>query len=266
MARGTSESPPLIDTHAHLDDPKLAKDEAGVLTRAREAGVAGIVSVGADLTSSRAAIELAAREDMVRATVGIHPHDAGEVTEDTWAALEELAGDDQVVAVGECGLDYYRDLSPRETQRAVFARHLALAQAVELPVVVHCREAYEDCLDILDAECSPPIRGVLHCFQGDAAVARQTLELGLLIGLGGSLTLPREQELRQVVAELSIDRIVLETDAPYLTPRPKRGRNEPAYVRFVASRLAELHGVSQHRVAQATTENAVRLFGLPRHT
>jgi TatD DNase family protein len=170
-----------------------------------------------------------------------------------------------VVAVGECGLDYYRDLSPRDVQRRVFARHLALARSAELPVVVHCRDAYEECLDILEAECGASICGALHCFQGNAAAARRAIELGLFIGLGGSLTFPREEELRQVVGELSIDRIVLETDAPYLTPRPKRGRNEPAYVRFVASRLAQLHGVSQHRVAQATTDNAVRLFGLRRH-
>jgi len=255
--------PPLIDSHAHLDAPKLAADEAGVLARARQAGVCTIITVGADMPSSRAAVALASRHPHIYAAVGIHPHDADSAAAADWEELECHLAHPRVVAVGECGLDYFRDLSPHDVQRRVFARHLALARAADLPVVVHCRDAYADCLDILAAECEPPIRGVLHCFQGDADVARRTLDLGLAIGLGGSITFPREQALRQVVATLPLERLVVETDAPYLTPRPRRGRNEPAYVRLVAERLAELLSVDVERVAHATTATATELFRLP---
>jgi len=253
----------LIDTHAHLDDAKLARDEAGVLERARLAGVARVVSIGTDVPSSRVCAELARRQPMVLATAGIHPHDATEADETSWAELERLAAGERVVAVGECGLDYYRDLSPRDVQRRVFARHLALASAAGLPVVIHCRAAYAECLEVVRSERSAPVRGVLHCFQGDAAAARGALELGLFIAVGGSLTFPREEALRRVVATLPLERLLVETDAPYLTPRPKRGRNEPAYVQHVARRLAEVLGTSFERVAEATTANARTLFGIP---
>ena len=169
----------------------------------------------------------------------------------------------KVVAVGECGLDYFRDLSPRPVQRQVFARHLALAREQGLPVIVHCREAYADCLDILATAGPAPLRGVLHCFQGDAAVARGTLDLGLFLGIGGAITFPREAALRGVVGALPVGRLVVETDAPYLTPRPHRGRNEPAHVRLVAERLALLLRAPLGRVAEATTRNARELFSLP---
>jgi TatD DNase family protein len=222
--------------------------------------VVAIVSVGADLASSRVAIALAARHAMVRASVGVHPHDAAKVANADWAALGRLCREPHVVAIGECGLDYFRDLSPRDVQRRVFARHLALAREVGLPVIVHCRDAYGDCLAILAAECPRPVRGVLHCFQGDAESARRALELGLCIGLGGSITFPREEALRRVVAGLPLDRLVIETDAPYLTPRPRRGTNEPACVRLVADRLAEVLRLPLERVAEATTANARALF------
>ena len=258
-----SHPPVLVDSHAHLDDPKLAADEAGVLDRARAAGVACVLSVGADVASSRAAVALAARHEMVYASVGVHPHEASTVTDDTWRELERLARQPKVVAVGECGLDYFRDLSPRDVQRRVFAHHLALAQSARLPVVVHCRDAYDDCLAILAAECPLPVRGVLHCFQGTADVARRALDLGLHLGIGGSLTFPREEALRRVVATLPLDRLLVETDAPYLTPRPRRGTNEPAYVRLTAECLAGLLGVSLDRVAETNTANARALFRLP---
>ncbi|MFP4056709.1 MAG: TatD family hydrolase [Candidatus Brocadiia bacterium] len=252
----------LIDSHAHLDDAKLAADEEGILARAREAGVCRVVNAGADLASSRASVELARRRPMVAAAVGVHPHDAASVTETVWAEVERLAGGAGVIAVGETGLDFYRDLSPREVQRRVFARHLALAEALDLPVIIHCREAYGECLDVVRAERAPPVRGVLHCFQGDRAAARGALDLGLCLGIGGVLTFPREDALRRVVAGLPLERLLVETDAPYLTPRPKRGRNEPAYVRFVARRLADVAGLSFERVAAATRATAGQLFGL----
>lgn len=253
----------LIDSHAHLDDRKLARDEAGVLARAREAGVVAVVNAGADMASSRRSVDLARRQPMVFASVGIHPHDASDADEAAWPELQRLAADDRVVAIGECGLDYFRDLSPRDVQRRVFARQLALADALDLPIIIHCRDAYDDCLEIVRAERQAPVRGVLHCFQGDAAAARGALDLGLYVAVGGSLTFPREEALRQVVATLPLDRLMVETDSPYLTPRPKRGSNEPAYVSLVARRVAEVLDASFERVAEATTTNAKAAFNLP---
>jgi len=252
----------LVDSHAHLDERWLADNGGAILERAAAVGVAGVVVVGTDLPSSRGAVEMAGRQEMVFATVGVHPHDASSVTEADWAELRQLAGRPKVVAVGECGLDYFRDLSPRDVQRRAFARHLALAREVGLPAVIHCRDAYEECLGIIRSEGARPVRGVMHCFQGDAEAARGALDLGLYLGIGGSLTFPREEALRRVAAGLPLERLVVETDSPYLTPRPKRGRNEPAYVRFAAERLAEVLGVSLERVAEATTSNARDLFVL----
>lgn len=253
----------LIDSHAHLDGRKLAPRQDELLARAREAGVVAVVNIGADVPSSRASVALARRHSMVYATVGIHPHDAKDADEASWAELERLTADERVVAIGECGLDFFRDLSPRGVQRAVFARHLALAERLELPVVIHCRDAYLDCLEVLRAERQAPVRGILHCFQGDGDAARGALDLGLHIALGGSITFPRDEALRRVVSELPLDRLLVETDCPYLTPRPKRGRNEPAYVRLVAEHLASLLGVPFERVAEATTANARAVYGLP---
>jgi TatD DNase family protein len=222
-----------------------------------------VVNVGADLASSRCAVELAQRRAAVFATLGVHPHDAKSVDDADMAELKRLAGEARVVGIGECGLDFFRDLSPRDAQRRVFAQHLALAWEVGLPIVIHCRDAYDDCLEIVGSEREPPVRGVLHCFQGDPEAGRRALDLGLHIGIGGSLTFPREETLRRVVADLPLERLLVETDSPYLTPRPRRGRNEPAYVRFVAERLAEVLNVSFERVAEATTSNARQLFDLP---
>jgi TatD DNase family protein len=253
----------LIDSHAHLDDGRLATDEEGVLARARAAGVRYVVNAGADLASSRRSVDLARRQPMVFATVGIHPHDASTAGPSELEELERLARSPRVVGIGESGLDYFRDLSPREAQRRAFARHLALAAATGLPIVIHCRNAYEECLEIVRSERSAPVRGVLHCFEGDAAAARRALDLGLCLGIGGTITFPREEALRGLVAGLPLERLLVETDSPYLTPRPKRGRNEPAYVALVAARLAAVLGASLERVASETTENARELFGLP---
>lgn len=250
----------LVDTHAHLTDPQLAGDEDGVLARAEAAGVAAIVDVGTDLATSRAAIERARRCPAIFATAGVHPHDAKVADEAAFAELRRLAAEARVVAVGECGLDYFRDHSPRDVQRRVFARQLALAKELGLPAVIHCRDAYADCLDIVAAELGAEARGVLHCFLGDAASARRALDLGLHLGIGGGLT--RQEALRPVVAALPIERLLVETDCPYQTPRPRRGRNEPAFVRLVAECLAATLGVPFERVAEATTANARQLFRL----
>jgi len=263
MAEDSQDRAELIDSHAHLDDRKLAREEEGVLARARAAGVVCVVDVGADLVSSLYASQLARRRPGVFATVGVHPHDAELVVPGDLEELKRLAAGERVVGIGECGLDFFRDLSPRDVQRRVFADQLALAEEAGLPVVIHCRDAYAECLEIVRGAARPPVRGVLHCFQGDAAAARGALDLGLCLGIGGVLTFPREEALRRVVAGLPLDRLLVETDAPYLTPRPKRGRNEPAYVRFTAERLAEVLGVPLECVAAATTASARELFHLP---
>lgn len=259
----------LVDSHAHLGDAQLAGDLAGVLARASAAGVAAVVDVGADVASSRLAVATASRWPAVWATVGVHPHDAAGADDAAFAELRRLAAEPRVVAIGECGLDYFRDLSPRDVQRRVFARQLALARELGLPAVIHCRsaqaegsDAYAECLDVVAAELGCPARGVLHCFQGDGAVARRALGLGLRIGIGGSLTFPREEALRRTVAELPLERLLLETDCPYLTPRPKRGRNEAAYVRHTAECLAALLRLPLGRVAEATTAGARELFAI----
>ncbi len=252
--------PVLVDSHAHLSDPQLARDLAGALARAQAAGVAAVVDVGTDLASSRLVVATAGRHPGVFATVGIHPHDAKTADDAAFAELRQLAASPRVVAIGECGLDYYRDLSPREVQRRVFARHLALAKELGRPVVIHCRDAYGDCLDIVHAELGAAAHGVLHCFLGDAASARRALDLGLHLGIGGGLT--SQDALRPVVAALPLERLLVETDCPYQTPRPKRGKNEPAFVRLVAECLAGVLGVPFERVAEATTANARHLFRL----
>ncbi len=238
----------------------MAGDLEAVLARAQAAGVAAVVDVGTDVASSRFVVATASSHPVLFATVGIHPHDAKTADEAALAELRQLAASTRVVAIGECGLDYFRDLSPREVQRRVFAQQLALSKELGRPAVIHCRDAYADCLDIVRAELGAEAHGVLHCFLGDAAAARRALDLGLHLGIGGGLT--RQEARRPVVAALPIERLLVETDCPYQTPRPRRGRNEPAFVRLVAECLADVLGVPFERVAEATTANARRLFRL----
>ena len=249
----------LIDSHAHLDDRAFAKDRAAVIVRCFEASI-GVITIGADLESSREAVRLAARHRGIWATVGVHPHDAKTVTDAVLSELETLAG--RAVGIGEIGLDYYRDLSPRDVQRRVFADQLALARRLELPVAIHDRESTDDLLAIL-RDGAERYRGVIHSFLGDRVLAETFLDLGFHLGIGGPITFPKRGALREAVRSIPIDRLLLETDCPYLTPVPYRGRrNEPAYVRYVAEAVAEAKDVSVDEVASRTTENAVRLFAL----
>ena len=254
----------LVDTHAHLDFDAFAADRSAVLQRALAAGVEWILDVGADLISSRRAVALAAQEPHVWAAVGVHPHDSAGLVPQALDELRVLACAPRVLAIGETGLDYARDLSPRPQQREAFAAQLALARELQRPVIVHSREAAADTLQLLcDAarESGGRLCGVMHCFAGDAATARQALELGLYIGIAGPVTYPKTEALGEVVREVPLERLLLETDCPYLAPQPRRGkRNEPAYVRFVAERVAELRGLSPEEVGRATSDNARNLF------
>ena len=251
----------LIDTHAHLDAARFRRDREAVVARAFSEGV-GIVTIGADLPSSKAAVQLAERYRFIWAAVGVHPHEAKTVDATVLAQLKGLASSERVVAIGEIGLDYYRDLSPREDQRRAFREQLRLSFELDLPVVVHNREAGEDLLRILREERSV-YRGVIHSFLEGRDRAEAFLALGFHLGIGGPITFPKNERLRNAVRAIPLVHLLLETDCPYLTPVPHRGkRNEPTYVRFVAEKVAELKDISAEDVMQKTTENARRLFGL----
>jgi TatD DNase family protein len=254
----------LVDTHAHLHDPAFDADRPAVIARARAAGVAGFLTIGTDVGTSEAAVALAAAEADIYAAVGIHPHDASAADGAALKRIAALAREPRVVAVGEVGLDYYRDLSPRAVQRTALVAQLRLARTVGKPVLLHCREAHADLLDVCGVEGVAAVGGILHCFSGDLAVARRGLDLGLLISIAGPVTYPSARRLAEVVRALPLDRLVVETDCPYLPPQPWRGqRNEPAYLPVTAARVAELLGVPVATVAAATTQNAARLLAFP---
>ncbi len=254
---------PIVDTHCHLNHSDLAGDIPDVLRRAQEAGVERIVCAGFDMESSIQAVSQAQDYPMVYATVGVHPHDASRFRDDDEERLVQLCREKKVVAVGETGLDYHYDLSPRETQQRVYRMHIRLAHTVGLPIVIHGREAGNDILDILEAEGMPEQGAVLHCFSGDADMASRALGMGCYLGIAGPITFRNADDFRGVVEGLPLDSLLVETDAPYLSPHPHRGkRNEPAYVRLVAEKLAEVSGIPLSEVASITTSNAQRLFGL----
>lgn len=254
----------LFDTHAHLQGPEFAEDREAALARAREAGVSRLLVVGADVESSRQAVALAAAHAEIYAGVGIHPHDAAQADAGALAELAALARAEKVVAVGEIGLDYYRDLSPREAQGRALRAQLALAREVGKPVLLHCREAHADLLSMLAADGLPAGGGIMHCFSGDLDVACRCLDLGLLISIAGPVTYRNAHRLAEVVRALPLDRLVLETDCPYLPPQPWRGqRNEPAYLVATAARVATLAGVAVDVVATVTTRTACTRLGVP---
>jgi TatD DNase family protein len=233
------------------------------MERAWRAGLVAVVNPGADLASSRRACDLAAREERVWAAVGIHPHDATQWGE-AGAEIRRLAQAPRVVAIGETGLDYYRMLSPAHVQQEALVGHIALARELGLPLILHCREAYPDMMEILRREKAGEVGGVLHCFSGDEEAARRALDMGLYLGFAGPVTFASAHSLRRVLRLVPLERILVETDCPYLTPEPWRGkRNEPAFVTRVAEAVALAKGVARDRVASVTTENARRLFRLP---
>jgi TatD DNase family protein len=259
----------LVDTHAHLDFSKFDADRPSVIERAGAAGVAAIVNVGTDLSSSQRAVRLAEQYDCVYAAVGMHPHDAKKLDGAALAELRDLAQHPKVVAVGEIGLDFYRDLSPRDVQRRAFQAQLAWAARLGKPVVIHDRDAHVEILEILGdwttEQTNSPLAGrlgVLHTFSGDLAMAEQAMDWGFYISISGPVTYENARQLPDIVRTLPVDRLLVETDCPFLPPHPHRGkRNEPAYVGLVAERIADLKGMSFDELARATTANAQHLFG-----
>jgi len=257
--------PPLVDSHCHLDFEDFKDDLQAVMERARDAGIVAMVCVGSggDLATAERAVELAAKEPDVFAAIGIHPHDAAKVTPDFWPVLEELAQKPRVVAIGETGLDYFYDHSPRQVQRDVFVRFLSLAAATNRPVVCHVRDAHEDAAAVLRAGPLPDAGGVIHCFSGNVEHARRYLDLGLHLSFSGVITFKKADDIREACAYAPVDRILVETDAPYLAPVPHRGkRNEPAFVRQTLEAVARVRGISPGQIADTTTANAFRLFNL----
>lgn len=255
----------LFDTHVHLHVSEFADDLDAVLERGRAAGIVGMVTIGTDRETNAQAVALAERHADVYATVGIHPHDAAEATEADFTEMERLAlASSRVVALGEMGLDFFRNLSPPDAQGRVFRRQIELARAVSRPVVLHCRDAHAEMLAILESARVADVGGVMHCFSGDVAVARRCLDLGLYLSLAGPVTYKNARALPDVARFAPEDRLVVETDCPFLPPQPHRGRrNEPAYVALTAARVAELRGADSERLAEALTRNAGRLFRLP---
>lgn len=253
----------MIDTHCHLSHRDFNADREAVIESCWQNGVAAVLEVGYSVASSRKAIEIArAHPERIRAAVGIHPHEAGKATEKDFHVIESLSREPEVVAVGETGLDYYRDWAPRDEQLELFARTVRFGIERELPLVVHDREAHEDVLRVLREEGQGKVTGIFHCFSGDMEVARAAIDLGFYLGLGGSITYlnPRKKRGR-MVGELPLDRIVLETDAPWLVPQERKGeRNDPTKMRYVVTRLAEVQGRSEDEIIRRTTENAKRLF------
>lgn len=254
----------FVDSHAHLDDARFADDLEPVLERARLADVGRIVTVGAGVDSSEQALALARRyPDFVFAAVGVHPHDARLLDDAARQRLRELATTGGAVAVGETGLDYHYDNSPPEAQARAFRFHIELALEMKLPLVVHCREAFDDCLEILRSYKDAGLRGVAHCFSGGASEAKAFLDFGLMLAFGGALTFKNANALRTVAACVPLERTLIETDCPYLSPQKRRGkRNEPAFVVETATALAALHGVTTEAIATATSANAKLLFAL----
>jgi TatD DNase family protein len=254
----------LIDTHAHIQLSNYDGDRPEVLSRAREAGVERILIVGTDPTTNEQALDLVGSQPGLFATVGWHPHDAKDWTLEAWASLRRQAEDTRVVAIGEVGLDYFKNFSPADQQKKVFREAVRLSLEVGKPLVVHSRDAHGDALEILRDEGGKEIQGVMHCFSADAPTARSAMDTGFYISFSAVITYPKNSALREVAAQIPADRLLAETDCPFLPPQSKRGqRNEPSAVGEVVQWLAEIRKTPKERLAEQIWENAERLFRLP---
>ena len=250
-----------FDTHAHLDDGRFSEDREAVIREIFDSGVSLVVNVGADMDGSRASVQLAAQYDGIYAAVGVHPYDAQAMTEVDLNALRELAGSPMVVAIGEIGLDYHYDEANRDKQKEWFLKQIKLAEALDLPYIVHDRDAHADCLEVIRK--SGYFRGVMHCYSGSSEMARELVELGFYISFAGPVTFKNGKKAKEAAASVPLERILIETDSPYLSPEPYRGqRNDSAKVRFVAKEIAALKGMTEEELAKVTLENGKRFFGI----
>jgi TatD DNase family protein len=262
----------FIDSHAHLEGHRYDSDREQVIARAREAGIDTIVAIGngEGPVNFDCGILLAEKYEFIYATIGIHPHEAKLADAAAFERMEQLAKRPKVIAWGEIGLDYYYDHSPRDVQQDVFVRQMELARNAKLPIVIHCRpsdnsdDAWDDCLRLIREQWAPSgLGGILHCFTGNTSQAKQALDMGFVVSFAGNITFPKAQQIRDAALEVPLDRMLIETDSPFLAPVPHRGkRNEPAFVKEVARQLGELRGLSAEDVGAQTTQNFHRFFSL----
>lgn len=253
----------LFDTHAHYDDERFNEDRDEVIDRAYRSGVTCILNASSNLSSAVESISLARKFDFMYAAVGVHPHNVEEITENTLSVLTRLVEDPKVVAIGEIGLDYYYDFAPRELQKHWFAMQIRLAKELDLPIIVHNRDSHEDVMKIIKDEDAKSTGGVFHCYSGSAEMAKELLDNNFYISVGGPVTFKNAKKIIEVVKYVPDDRLLIETDCPYLTPEPLRGRrNESSYIKFIAEKIAEIKGTNFEKIAHITTENAKRLFNI----
>lgn len=254
----------LIDSHAHLDDKKYDLDREYLIENLKENGVELVINIGADLRTSKNSVNLAKKYENIYAVVGVHPHSAKDVTDETLEEIRELASEEKVLAIGEIGLDYHYDYSPRDIQRKQFIAQIKLAKELDLPVVIHSREATQETFDIIKEEVEDGgLRGVLHAFSGSPEIAREYIKLGFIISIGGPLTFKNARVVKEVAKEIPLEHMIIETDSPYLTPVPYRGkRNEPMFVKYVAEEIAKIKEIDVEEVIKVTNENTKRLFDI----
>jgi TatD DNase family protein len=253
----------LIDSHAHLEMPEFKKDLEEVLQRARASGIDAIFTVGTEEKDWGRALEIANSHPWIYAILGVHPHNAKEIDDRTYTLLREICRGEKVRAFGEIGLDFFRNHSPRDVQLKRFREQVGLALELKLPIVIHDRDAHEETLEVLRSEGARDCGGIIHCFSGDLDMARKCMDMGFYISVPGSITYKNAEDFQKIVRELPLDSVLVETDAPFLTPVPFRGkRNEPGYVRYTAQKVAEIKKMPFEKVAEATTDNALRVFRL----
>lgn len=254
----------FIDSHAHLDDDRFDDDREILIESLRANNIDLVFNIGADIKTSKASVELAKKYDHIYAVVGIHPHDAEDAEDNYLDILRELSLEEKVVAIGEIGLDFYYDNSPRDIQRKVFKEQLKLAKELNLPVVIHTRDASQETFDILkEAGKDGSLRGIMHCYSGSVEMAKEYIKLGFYISIAGPVTFKNSRVVKDVAKEIPLDKLLIETDCPYLSPEPHRGkRNEPKLVKHTAEKIAEIRGISLEELAKATSENTKRIFNI----
>ncbi|OEG00282.1 hydrolase TatD [Vulcanibacillus modesticaldus] len=251
----------LIDTHAHLDDEKFEEDREEVILRAKENGLSHIINVGYNRKTILATLDLIDKYDFIFGVIGFHPNNAHEMTDEDLKWIEELSKHPKILAIGEIGLDYYWDFAPKDIQQEVFRKQIQLAKRVGLPIVIHDRDAHQDVCNILKEEGVNKIGGVMHSFSGSVEMAKECIEMGFYISFSGPVTFKNAKKPKEVASNIPLERILIETDSPYLTPEPFRGkRNESSYVRYIAEKIAELRGMDIEEIEKITTENAKKVF------
>ncbi|KNF09816.1 hydrolase, TatD family [Gottschalkia purinilytica] len=253
----------LIDSHAHLDDKRFDDDRDKLIKGLEKSGVELVINPGADVSSSVKAVSMAQEYDNIYAAVGVHPHDSKDMDESTIEILRSLAKKDKVIAIGEIGLDYHYDNSPRDIQKKWFKEQIKLAKELSLPIIVHEREAGQEVYDIIKQEADGNLLGVIHCFSGSLEMAKKYIELGFYISFAGPVTFKNAKKPKEVAKEIPLERLLIETDSPYMSPEPYRGkRNDPSYVRYIAEMIAELKDISFNELVKITNENTKRLFNI----